>query len=327
MLNTAMRERDGESAERAIVVLGRDIGARPAMSLLFRHGVRRVFGTFGHHPIMIANAYRTLDALDWLHAEPVLRYLAKSFASYDSDQSFEPNVDIVNQTTSKLPAGWGSMASDETATRELFHLIRAGDSEAGCEFASSRLAAGDVRAGTVWDAIRLAASDIIFRLKTGGNAIGGSLVHAVTSTNALRFCFSSCDDDRTRLLIVLQAIANLGSGFVGIHREDEELRDVCLLDLRADDSAFRTVDEIFETMPDKSNEDVARTESSRQASDLACRNGFALMRDENNAAEFLQKSRNLLCSKATTNPHDSSFPLRHLKNTMRWCRFHGQAIL
>ena len=44
-----------------------------------------------------------------------------------------------------------------------------------------------MKAGAVWDAISLAAVDTIFRFKTGGEVIGGVQVHAVTTTNAMRY--------------------------------------------------------------------------------------------------------------------------------------------
>ncbi len=45
------------------------------------------------------------------------------------------------------------------------------------------------KAGAIWDAVHLVAADLLFRYKTGGSMIGGYLIHAVTSTNALRFGF------------------------------------------------------------------------------------------------------------------------------------------
>ena len=46
------------------------------MSLFWEYGARRVTGSLGHHPIMVANTWRTLEALGWQYAEEVLRYLA-----------------------------------------------------------------------------------------------------------------------------------------------------------------------------------------------------------------------------------------------------------
>ena len=48
----------------------------------------------------------------------------------------------------------------------------------------------------MWDAVHLVAADLLFRYKTGGRAIGGVLIHAITSTNALRCGFDCCGDDR-----------------------------------------------------------------------------------------------------------------------------------
>ena len=74
-----MTKLDPSHAECAIVVLARTQGQRRAMSLLWEYGARRVCGSLGHHPIMVANTWRTLEALGWQHAEQVLRYLARCF--------------------------------------------------------------------------------------------------------------------------------------------------------------------------------------------------------------------------------------------------------
>ena len=48
-------------------------------------------GSLGHHPIMVANTWRTLEALGWQHAEQVLRYLARALSRHKADSTYEPN--------------------------------------------------------------------------------------------------------------------------------------------------------------------------------------------------------------------------------------------
>jgi hypothetical protein len=65
----AMGQRNPEQAERAIVVLAQNEGPRHAMSRLWEYGARTVAGTLGHHPIALANTWRTLEAMGWQHAD------------------------------------------------------------------------------------------------------------------------------------------------------------------------------------------------------------------------------------------------------------------
>ncbi len=109
------------------------------------------------------------------------------------------------KTVAKLPADWAAKEPERGATLEVFNLLRQGETDAVCDLICTQLSSGRVKAGAVWDAIHLVAADLLFRYKTGGVAIGGYLIHAVTSTNALRCGFECSDDDRVRLLMLLQS--------------------------------------------------------------------------------------------------------------------------
>lgn len=237
-LEAAMREQDAAAAERAIVAVARAHGPRPAMSRLGKHGIRRVGGSFGHHPIMIANAYRTLDALNWERAEPVLRYLASGFSQNESDEAYEPNRERVRQVAAKLPGDWAHGPASRAATVELYGMLRRGEREPSCELISAELTSGGATAATVWDAIHLTASDLIVRYKTGGLPIGGAMIHAITSTNALRFGFMNSEDDGVRLLMILQGVAALSDVFLADAAKDDQLRDMNLLELAGKDHAL-----------------------------------------------------------------------------------------
>jgi len=306
----AMKGLDPEAAERAIVALARARGSRQAMSLLWEHGARRVEGTLGHHPIMAANTWRTLEALGWQHAEPVLRYLAGAFATSESDRTYLPNLERARKTLPALRAGWTAGEPSRGATLDLFAVVREGRTDDACDLACAQLTAG-VKAGSLWDAVHLAAADLIFRYRTGGSLIGGYLVHAVTSTNALRCGFDCSGEDRARLLLLLQGVGVLGDLFVARARKEDQLRAMSLVDLRAvpGDPAGAMAD-VFAMLPRKTN--VYPSEEprgAREMSDAASRRAFVLVQDAAGKAGFLRSARSLLCVKATTDPHDLKYPV------------------
>ena len=310
VLGKAMQARDPEAAERAIVALARARGSRQAMGFLWEHGARRVHGTLGHHPIMAANTWRTLEALGWQHAEAVLRYLARAFPSHESDRTHVPNLERARKTLPALRAGWTAGEPGRGATLELFGVIREGKTDDACDLVCERLASG-VKAGALWDAVHLAAADLLFRHRTGGGRIGGYLVHAVTSTNALRFGFDACGEDRARLLLLLQGAAVLGDLFVATARKEDQLRAMSLLDLRTGSGEpAGAIHDVFAMLPRKTN--VYPSEESpgdREMSDAASRRAFAHVQDAAGKAGFLRSARSLLCVKATSDPHDLKYPV------------------
>src|SRR5207302_2819268 len=71
----AMDSWDEEGADRAIAALVRRAGADEVIELFWRYGARD-FRDIGHKAIYAANSWRTLQAIGWRHAEPVMRSLA-----------------------------------------------------------------------------------------------------------------------------------------------------------------------------------------------------------------------------------------------------------
>jgi hypothetical protein len=313
----AMAELDPSHAERAIVVLARTRGPRLAMSLLWEYGARRVCGTLGHHPIMVANTWRTLEALGWQHAEQVLRYLARAFPRNKADRTYEPNRQRAREILSKLPPDWAANEPSRAATLEIYNLLRQGKTDAVCDLICTQLSSGRVKAGAAWDAIHLVAADLLFRYKTGGIAIGGVLIHAVTSTNALRCGFDCSGDDRVRLLMLLQSVGVLGDLFILPNQRDGQLREMNLLDLQTDDvKASASVADVFAMLPNKTKDpSSADAEAYRKLSDDACRISFGLSRTSATQAAFKQAARSLLCVKATGNPHDLKYPVAAFEDT------------
>jgi hypothetical protein len=313
----AMAKLDPSQAERAIIVLARTQGQRRAMSLLWEDGARRVCGSLGHHPIMVANTWRTLEALGWQHAEPVLRYLARNLSKHDADRTYEPNLERARKALSRFPADWATNEANRSATLEMFRLLRQAKTDAVCDLICTQLSSGQVKAGAVWDAVHLVAADLLFRYKKGGIAIGGYLIHAVTSTNALRCGFDCCGDDRARLLMLLQSVGGLGDQFILPNEKDGQLRDISLLDLKPDDAKAPTsIADVFAMLPNKTKDPLPKeAEAYRKVSDEACQRSFALLQTPANLVTFKRTARSLLCVKATRDPHDLKYPVAAFEDT------------
>jgi hypothetical protein len=170
------------------------------------------------------------------------------------------------------------------------------------------LLSGKVKAGSVWDAISLAAADSVSRHKVGA-AMMGAQIHAVTTTNALRYGFNLVDNPTTRLINLLQAAGVLADFFIRHVNKEGALRDINLLDLRS--SAGKptgTIRDVFELLPFKGKEYFQKNSDERAASDHACRMAFELLRNESNHAPFMQTARSFLCVKSSLDPHDIKYP-------------------
>src|SRR5215212_6345810 len=129
----AMANWDEAAADAAIVGLARTTGAHEIFEILCRYGVRD-FREIGHKQIYLANSFRTLEAIGWHHAEPVLRSLAYAMLDRDgakenpakadlsADRPFRRNVELVK----KISDGWRDGKADAQATGEMLESIRSG---------------------------------------------------------------------------------------------------------------------------------------------------------------------------------------------------------
>src|SRR6516165_4149659 len=75
-LADAMDRFDPERAERALVTLARNQGARQTMEQLWGYGLRNL-GAGGHAAILVANCFRALETLGWQEAEQTLRFVVQ----------------------------------------------------------------------------------------------------------------------------------------------------------------------------------------------------------------------------------------------------------
>lgn len=215
-LAEALEAWDEEASNLAAAGLCRVAGAAETMETFWRYGLRDQ-RDIGHKAIFAMQCWRTLQTIGWQHAEPVLRSLASGILDRrDDDRSKEPvgpyraNVELAKT----IRPDWMIGKQDSAATVELLGALRQASPEAASAEAAKLLNAG-IDPGTLWDAINLSAHEILMR-KPAILAI-----HAVTSANALHYCYQTSGDDTTRRLALLQA-----AGWMPLYRSDanENLR-------------------------------------------------------------------------------------------------------
>ncbi len=223
----AMDAWDEGAADVAVTGLARTAGAGAVFEQLFRYGMRD-FRSIGHKCIYVANSMRTLETIGWHHAEPVLRSLAYALLMHEGDNPRDRDAEADRpfrrnqELAAKVREDWLGGAADAAATTALLEALRSGSPDDACDKVVNLLNAG---AGpqAIWDALHLAAGELLMR-QTGIVSL-----HAVTTTNALRYAYQTSGDERTRLLAMLQDAAFLpmfreamgGRGQVGEERIDE----------------------------------------------------------------------------------------------------------
>jgi hypothetical protein len=239
----AMDNWDETAADAAVVGLARTAGAQEIFEIFCRYGARD-FREIGHKAIYVANSWRTLQAIGWQHAEPVLRSLAYALldrggdpnpakADLDADRPGRRNQSAV----AKIRTDWLDGQPDSSASTELLQLLRqASPDEASAKVVE--LLNRRVASQSIWDAIFDAAGELLMRRP------GILSLHALTCANAMHYAFQNCANDETRRLLLLQ-----NASFLTLFRGDE--KDLKPLHLDALEPAnepggkLPTIDEIF----------------------------------------------------------------------------------
>ncbi len=204
----AMENWDEAAADAAIVGLARTAGAHEIFEILCRYGARD-FREIGHKEIYVANSFRTLEAIGWHHAEPVLRSLAYGLldregardnpakADLPTDRPFRRNLEAAK----KIRDTWLDGKPSAEAS-EMLQVIREGSAVDTSEKAVELLNRG-VAPESLFDAFFDGAGELLMR------APGILSLHAITFTNATHYSWQHCRDDETRRLLLLQNAAFL----------------------------------------------------------------------------------------------------------------------
>ena len=200
---------DEAAADAAIVGFARTAGANEIFEILCRYGVRD-YRELGHKEIYVTNSFRTLDAIGWHHAEPVLRSLVYAMldrvgakenpakADFPADRPFRRNLENLKQ----IRAGWLDGKPDADATAELLQAIRSGSAVDTSELTVKLLNRG-VAPQSIFDAIFDGAGELLMQ------APGIASLHASTFSNAVHYAWQHAQSDETRRLLLLQNAAFL----------------------------------------------------------------------------------------------------------------------
>src|SRR5690606_22395691 len=130
----ALERWDEPAADTAVASLARSEGGHEIYEIFFRYGARD-FRSIGHKAIYVANSYRTLQAIGWRHAEPVLRSLAYALLAHEgqepspdsrADRSWFHNRELVKKIRAEWPAG----RADPAVPRAMLATLREGSPEA-----------------------------------------------------------------------------------------------------------------------------------------------------------------------------------------------------
>jgi hypothetical protein len=203
----AMDNWDEEGADRAVTALARHAGATEIFELFWRYGARD-FRDIGHKAIYAANSWRTLQAIGWRHAEPVLRSLAYALLDHEDgnpaqrdaepDRPWRENL----RRAAKVRTGWQHGTLTKEAVAGYLQALRTASASDACDHTVELLNKNHSPA-VIWDGVFLRAGELLMQQP---GIIG---IHCVTSVNALHFAYQTSGNDETRRLLLLQAPAFL----------------------------------------------------------------------------------------------------------------------
>jgi len=243
----AMQAWDVAQADVATAGVARYLGAVEVLDLFAAYAARD-FRSIGHKAIYLANAWRTLQTIGWEHAEPVLRSLAYAMLNHTgepnpstSDLAPDRSWKTSQKLAGQIRSGWETGKAEPSATSELLTVLRTGSPDDAAKCVTDRLNAG-AAPQSLFDAIHLASGELLMR-QTGIVSL-----HAMTTSNALRFLFDNVGTPETRKLLLLQNAA-----FLPQFRESMRSRGG-VSDIRIDELAATeqrqavTVDSIFDTV-------------------------------------------------------------------------------
>ena len=289
----AMDNWDEAAGDAAIVGLARSAGAHEIFEILSRYGARD-FREIGHKEIYVANSFRTLEAIGWQHAEPVLRSLVYAILDRDrdrdkgnpakldltADRPFRHNLEIAQ----KIRSDWLGGKPDADATTEMLGVLRAGSANEASDKALELLNKG-VAPQSLFDAFFDGAGEWLMRRPDILS------LHATTFTNALHYAWQHCRDDQTRRLLLLQNAAFLPL-FRGNLPEKGERIDA-LEPLAPKATGPGAIEEIFADVSAKDRMSAARKT-------------FAWLKDNPDPKPFADAARRLIFTKGN-NSHDYKY--------------------
>src|SRR5206468_2532872 len=155
------------------------------------------------------NSWRTLQAIGWHHAEPVLRSLTYALLDRLSDPNPAKNDLPADrpgrrnlELRTKFRPDWLAGKVAGHATEEMLQTLRQGSAVDTSEKVVELLGRG-TSPQSIWDALFDGAGEMLMREP------GIRSLHAVTCSNALHFEWQHCNSEETRKFLLLQGAAFL----------------------------------------------------------------------------------------------------------------------
>jgi hypothetical protein len=254
----------------------------------------RDFRSIGHKAIYVANAWRTLHCIGWQHAEPVVRSLAYALLNHEgepnpasSDLAADRPIRWNQELVRGLRPDWLAGRIDSGATREMLATLRTGSPEDACRAAAQMINSG-VSPQSVFDALLAGSGELLMRQP------GIVALHAVTSTNALRYIYEASARDETRQLALLQNVAFVPL-FRDAMRSRGEVGNQRLEELQPVESLPEGDDAIADIF-----QDVGRNSAA------ACRKVLAYLKGKRSAEDLITAARRLVFLKGN-DAHDYKF--------------------
>jgi len=285
----AVENWDETAADTAVAGLARNLGAQEIFELFCRYCARD-FRELGHKSIYVANSWRTLQAIGWQHAEPVLRSLAYAMldrtgdanpakTDLPADRPGRRNLEL----RAKIRADWLEGQTNAAATEEILQAIRQGSSVEISEKAVELLNRG-VGPQSIWDGLFDGAGELLMREP------GIRSLHAVTCTNALHFEWQHCGNDEIRKYLLLQ-----GAAFLPLYRGNREDKGARIDQLEATPLKTTGSNALEEIFADVSTDRLA-----------AARKVLAYLKENPNPTDLINAARVLVFQKGR-DAHDYKF--------------------
>lgn len=206
--HAAMHNWDEAGVDATTAGLVRFAGTTDVFESFARYAARD-YRSIGHKAIFTANAWRTLQTIGWQHAEPVFRSLAYAMVNHHGEPN-PANSDLRpdrpwrqnSEVASTIRDDWQQGRLDQAAALALMKSLRTGTPEEASAATVDVLNSG-ISPQSVFDALHTTASEMLLK------QAGIIALHAVTTTNAIRFLFDTTGDEHTRRMLILQNAAFL----------------------------------------------------------------------------------------------------------------------
>ncbi|YCM42520.1 hypothetical protein V2O64_14510 [Verrucomicrobiaceae bacterium 227] len=285
MFIEGMTQWDEAKVDAATAGLARTVGAQEVFDLFARFGARD-FRDIGHKAIYVANSWRTLQAMGWRHAEPVLRSLGYALLQHGgknpAKNSFEADLPgrFNEEQLKTIREGWAQGEVKPEATTAMLAVLRNGSWQEASQKVVALLNQG-ISPQSIWDALFQHAAEMLMRRP------GIVSLHASTTTNAMHYAHQETFNDETRRFLLLQNAA-----FLTMFRDRGGVKDGIAIDQFEPIEGVPSVEEIF-----------AEVSGNKE---VAARKALAYLKSTKNPKPFINEAQRLIYLKGT-GTHDYKF--------------------